>query len=164
MMFLSRTQPRPVSVSFFLNPHGPLSFTSHCPSRSAFPPFRFFFLFLYPHSPSLVYGFPGFSFLFWSVFLSSIRSFLSFCFLFLCPFSLLFHACWRWGGIFRAKGSGGVPIATLWQRMGAGLCCPTTTPGWLASGRGWQGAAPLTSHHQGAWGFESSARHAARRN
>jgi hypothetical protein len=53
------------------------------------------------------------------------------------------------------------PYSSAW---GAGLCCPATAPGWLANGRGWQGAAPLTSHHQGAWGFESSAGHAARRN
>jgi len=163
-MFLSRTQPRPVLVSFFLNPHGPLSFTSHCPSRSAFPPFRFFFLFLYPHSPSLVYGFPGFSFLFWSVFLSSVRYFLSFCFLFLCPFSLLFHVWWRWGGFIGQKGVGASLLPPYDNAWGAGLCCPTTAPGWLASGRGWQGAAPLTSHHQGAWGFESSAGHATRKN
>jgi hypothetical protein len=35
-----------LSISFFLNPHGPLSFTSHCPSRSVFSPFRFVFPFL----------------------------------------------------------------------------------------------------------------------
>ena len=34
-------------------------------------------------------------------------------------------------------------------------------PGWV-SGRGWQGAAPLISHHQGAWGFGSLAEHAGR--
>jgi len=32
------------------------------------------------------------------------------------------------------------PYSSAW---GAGLCCPATTPGWLANGWGWQGAAPL---------------------
>jgi hypothetical protein len=49
----------------FLNSHGPLSFTSHCPSRSIL--FSFFFGLLSlsskPHSPSPVCVFPG-SFLF----------------------------------------------------------------------------------------------------
>jgi len=48
-------------VPLFLNPHGPLSFTSHYPSRLVlFFPFGSFSLSSNPHSPSLVYGFPGF--------------------------------------------------------------------------------------------------------
>jgi len=143
MMFLSRTRPRPVSVLFFLNPHGPLSLTTQWPSRFVFLFFRFIFLFHYLHSPSLLYGFPGFSFFFWSIFLSSVRSFLSFRFLFLCQFSLpfcifLFLVCWCWGGIYRAKRSGCVPIATLWQRMGSRALLPCHSAGlagqwaWLA--------------------------------
>jgi len=33
--------------------------------------------------------------------------------------------------------------------------------GWLASRRGWKGAAALVSHHEGAWGFRfwQSAQH-----
>jgi hypothetical protein len=83
-------------------------------------------------------------------------------FLFLCPFSSHLLAL---SAIFiRQRGAGASllpPYSSVW---GAGLCCPATTPGWLANGRGWQVAAPLTSHHQGAWGFESSAGHAAHRN
>jgi hypothetical protein len=32
------------------------------------------------------------------------------------------------------------PYSSAW---GAGLCCPATTPGWLANGWGWQGATSL---------------------
>jgi len=62
----------------FLNRHSPLSFTSHCPSRSVL--FCFFFCLLYlsskPHSPTPVCVFPG-SFLSLSIsFLSLARSLL----------------------------------------------------------------------------------------
>ena len=118
---------------FFLNSHGPLSFTSHCPSRYVFP--VFFPLFFGLFSP-LLSSVPS---LFFSVF----------CFPPLFPpFRVL-----ALGGIYRAKGSGGVPIATLWQRMGSRVGCPATAPGWLGCGRGWQGATPLVYHHESVWGF-----------
>jgi len=90
-------------------------------------------------SPSL-YSLPlSFSF--------SVHSFLSFPLFFLClslsP-PLLPLACWRCGGVFigqkEAEASLLPPYSSAW---GAGLCYPATTPGWLANGWGWQGAAPL---------------------
>jgi len=83
----------------------------------------------------------------------SLLSFLRF-----LPFSFLFSLfppfrVLALGGIYRAKGSGGVPIATLWQRMGSRAGCPATALGWLGSGRGWQGATPLVYHHESVWGF-----------
>ena len=108
-----------------------------------------------------------FSFFFWSVFLSSVRSLLSFPFFIylpLFPVLLALFAGWRWGGFIGQTGAGASLLPSYGSAWGAGLCCPATLPGWLASERCWQGAAPLTSHHQGAWGFESSAGHAARRN
>ena len=118
---------------FFLNSHGPLSFTSHCPSRYVFP--VFFPLFFGLFSP-LLSSVPS---LFFSIF-SFPPPF--------PPFRVL-----ALGGIYRAKGSGGVPIATLWQRIGSRAGCPATAPGWLGCGRGWQGATPLVYHHESVWGF-----------
>jgi len=136
-MFLSKTRPNPVLVSFFLNPYGPLSFTSHYPSRSAFLVFRFIPFSLF-------------------VFYFSAR--------FLSPFVFSFPRVLVLGGFIGQKGAGASLLPPYGIAWGVGLCCPATAPGWLASGRGWQGATPLTSHHQGAWGFESSAGHAACRN
>jgi len=116
MLFLSRTRPRPVSVSFFLNPHGPLSFTSHCPFRSAFPPFQFVFPFLYPHSPSPVYGFSRFSFLFGMF--SSLR-FVCFS-LFLFYFSASFPSPFS----FKKSPSLFLVLGTVFiEQRGAACCC-----------------------------------------
>ena len=65
LFFLTLTvhSPLPLTVPlgrFFLFPFGSFSLSSN------------------RHSPSPVYGFPGFSFLLWSVFLSSVRALLSF--------------------------------------------------------------------------------------
>jgi hypothetical protein len=57
------------------------------------------------------------------------------------------------GGIYRAKGAGASLLPPYCCAWGAGLCCHATASGWLASERGWQGAAPPVSHHEGAWGF-----------
>ena len=57
-----------------------------------------------------------------------------------CPLPVL-----ALGAIYRAKGAGLFIIAHREQG----------SAGWLASRRGWQGAAPLVSHHQRAWGFGS---------
>ena len=63
-------------------------------------------------------------------------------------------ACWRCGGVFIGqKGAGASLLPPYSSAWGAGLCCPTTTPGWLANGWGWQGAASLVFFHQeSAWG------------
>jgi len=63
-------------------------------------------------------------------------------------------ACWRCGGVFIGqKGAGASLLSPYSSAWGAGLCCPTTTPGWLANGWGWQGAASLVFfHHESAWG------------
>ena len=118
-----------MSVLFFLNPHGPLSFTSHCRSRSAFPPFRFVFLFLYPHSPSPVYGFPSFLFFFGPF--SSLRfvPFSLFVFLFLCSFSSHLLAL---SAIFIGQRGAGAsllpPYSSAW---GAGFAAlPQHRVGW----------------------------------
>jgi len=138
MMFLSRTRPRPVSVSFFLNPHGPLSLTSHCPPRSAFP-------FSLPSQSLSCLWLSQFSFLFWSVFLSSVRSFLSFPFFF-CVFPL--PSVLALGAIYRAKGAGLFTVANgeqgtrrlvgQWARLArrGSLGFGRARSGWSASGRG----------------------------
>ena len=149
MMFLSRTRPRPVSVSFFLNPHGPLSLTSHCPPRSAFP-------FSLPSQSLSCLWLSQFSFLFWSVFLSSVRSFL--CFPFFFAFSL-FPLCWRWVLFIEPRERG-----FLLLQMGS-----RAHGGWSASGHDWQGAAPsvLAGHAAGGRPVGAApsilARHAARK-
>ena len=57
--------------------------------------------------------------------------------------------------IYRAKGAGVSLLPPYCCAWGAGLYCPATVPGWLASGCGWQGAAPSVSHHEREWGFGS---------
>jgi len=57
------------------------------------------------------------------------------------------------GGIYRAKGAEASLLPPYCCAWGAELCCPATTPGWLASGRGWQGTTPSVSHHESVWGF-----------
>jgi len=52
--------------------------------------------------------------------------------------------------VFIGQRERGCPYCCAW---GAGLYCPATVLGWLASVRGWQGAAPPVSHHEGAWGL-----------
>jgi len=62
----------------------------------------------------------------------------------LSPFQFSFFfflLCWRW-----------VVFIGQWER-GCPYYCPATVLGWLASGRGWQGAAPPVSHHEGVWGL-----------
>jgi len=128
-------------VLLFLNPHGPLSFTSHYPSRSVlFFPFGSFSLSSNPHSPSLVYSFPGF--------LSFFGPFSS---LWFVPFSLFlfyFSASPLFsplpplsgagvGAVFIGqKGAGASLLPPYLSAWGAGLCSPATVLGWLAIGRG----------------------------
>ena len=151
-MFLSRDRPRPVSVSFFLNPHSPLSL-SVC-----FSPFRFIFPFLCPHSLSPIYGFPGF--------LSFFRLFSSLPFVPFSPFLFYFSSSSsRAGveGIYRAKGSGGVPIATLWQRLGSRALLPCHSAGLAGQ---WAELAGHDSLDFSSWecmGGRVSAGHAASR-
>ena len=59
------------------------------------------------------------------------------------------RACWC-QVVFIGQRERGRPYCCAW---GAGLYCPATASGWLASGHGWQGATPPVSHHEGAWGF-----------
>jgi len=59
-----------------------------------------------------------------------ILSFLSLCSLFSCSnFSPSPSSRAGVVGIYRAKGSGGVPIATLWQRMGSRALLPCHSAG-----------------------------------
>jgi len=70
----------------------------------------------------------------------------------LSPFQFSFFfflLCWRWV-VFIGQRERGCPYCCAW---GAGLYCLATVLGWLASRRGWQGAAPPVSHHEGAWGL-----------
>ena len=118
----------------FLNRHSPLSFTSHCPSRSVL--FCFFFLVCFTFPLNLTVPLPFvsspvlsflslFHFSLWlvlssplsvpSLFFSLFSFSISLC-LFCCsppPFPLFFSRMLALEGIYRAKGSGGVPIATL---------------------------------------------------
>jgi hypothetical protein len=98
--------------------------------------FPIFFLFFFSFGP-----FPFRSFLS----LLSILSFLSLSVPLSCVLAL--------GGIYREKGAGASLLPPYCCAWGAGFCCPATVPGWLASGRGWQGATPPVPHHEGAWGF-----------
>jgi len=124
-LFLFRYRPSPLSLTV------PLLYLSQ--SLSPVSSFPFFFLFFF---------FRSLSFLLFSF--SSLRSL--FC-------SLSSSCVLALGGIYRAKGAGASLLPPYCRAWGAGLCCPATTSGWLASGRGWQGAAPPVSHHEGAWGF-----------
>jgi len=103
------------------------------------------------HSPSPLFLASPFSFFFFlSVPFLFVLFFLFSPFLF---FSLSSSCVLVLGGIYRAKGAGASLLPPYCCAWGAGLCCPATTLGWLASGRGWQGAAPPVSHHEEAWGF-----------
>ena len=89
----------------------------------------------------------------------SVRSLSSVRFLFLSVsslFILLVHSPPSRAGVkslfIRGKGAG-PHYGCAWGRA---------APGWVG-GRGWQGAEPLISHHQGAWGFGSFAGHMTRR-
>ena len=124
-LFLFRYRPSPLSLTV------PLLYLSQ--SLSPVSSFPFFFLFFFFRSLS----FSLFSF-------SSLRSL--FC-------SLSSSCMLALGGIYRVKGAGASLLPPYCRAWGAGICCPATTSGWLASGRGWQGAAPPVSHHEGAWGF-----------
>jgi hypothetical protein len=116
---------------------------------------RFCFVFVskFPSRFQAFPSFPLFRFLSLSVrsLLSSVRSVFSCVFVFfLCVFFILplfFFFFLRVGvaSIYRAKGVGLIIVAHGEQG----------SAGRLASGRDWQGAAPLVSHHQRAWGFES---------
>jgi len=97
---------------FFLNCHGPLSFTSHCPSRYVFP--VFFPLFFGLFSP-LLSSVPS---LFFSVF----------CFPPLFPL----FACWRWGVFIGQKGAGASLLPPYGSAWGAGLAAlPQRRVGWV---------------------------------
>jgi hypothetical protein len=103
------------------------------------------------HSPSPL--FPASPFSFFSFFLSLSFLFFSFSSLRSLFFSLSSSCVLALGGIYRAKGVGASLLPPYCCAWGAGLCCPATMSGWLASGRGWQGEAPPVSHHEGTWGF-----------
>jgi len=71
------------------------------------------------------------------------------------PFFLSFSSSSRvlaLGVFIGQKGAGASLLPPYSSAWGAGLCCPTTAPGLLANGRGWQSAAPSVSHHESAWG------------
>jgi len=161
----------------FLNSHGPLSFTSHCPSRSVL--FSFFLVYFpfplnltvplpFVSSPVLSFlvrfppsqfGFTGGSFrfrfsfpLFTSpfLFLSSLLSFplLSLSLSSFCPLSSV-------PPFFSLLSRAGVQSPFIGGKgSGASLWLhgERRSAGRLASGCDWQGAAPSTFHHESVWG------------
>jgi hypothetical protein len=105
--------------------------------------FRFFFLYSLPlffffFLPSVtLLSFRSLSLL------SAVRFFLSFPLLFLCLSSSFFFRVLALGVFIGQKRAGASLLPPYGSAWGAGLCCPTTAPSWLANGRSWQGAAPL---------------------
>jgi len=86
-----------------------------------------------------------------------LYSFLHFSLFSLLSFKLLFiplSPVLALGVFIGQKGAGASLLPPYGSAWGAGLCCPATTPGWLANKRGWQGAAPSVYHHERVWGFE----------
>jgi len=136
--------PLPISVSSF-------SLSCHDPSHlSLIVPLPCF------HLPRFLFFFLSVPFLFVLFFLFSPFSLFS---LHPLSFSVLFfpfppsRACWRWVVFIGQRETGASLLPPYCYAWGAGLCYPATVPDEVANGCGWQGAAPLVFHHDGAWGI-----------